>query len=239
MRPYHERMRRYLIRTVLAVLALAVLAVAWIAAGPWWSRALDAILTTRLATVTSISIRQFSGSFRFNPGRNGVPLPEPEGFTSYDWGTPLELVAIQLDPAGVLVLVDSGRRFVLGKCPGAKSDHGYTPTIAPEPGDTISITLDRGVASWPTPFHISCCGSLGGGGSWYPWARYLYWHLSWIKADGARLDMLARFEQIYESGSGWNEPGAASLIRLDIRPASPTPIQSSPAVWTSRRTPRG
>jgi hypothetical protein len=50
-------------------------------------------------------------------------------------------------------------------------------------------------------------------------ARFLYWHLSWIKADGARLDMLARFQQIYESGSGWNEPGAASLLRLDIRPA--------------------
>jgi hypothetical protein len=23
----------------------------------------------------------------------------------------------------------------------------------------------RGVASWPTPFDASCCGSLGGGGS--------------------------------------------------------------------------
>jgi hypothetical protein len=30
---------------------------------------------------------------------------------------------------------------------------------------------------------------------------------------------ITRFEQIYESGSGWNEPGAASLLRLDIRPA--------------------
>jgi len=212
-------MRRLLIRSVLSVLALAVLAAAWIVAGPWWSRALDAIHTTRLATVTSISIRQFSGSFRFIPGHDGVPLPDAEGFTSYDWGTPLELVGIKLDRGGVLAIIDGDRRFVLGKCPGAKSDHGYTPAIAPEPGDAISITLDRGVATWPTPLHIACCGSLGGGGSWYPWARYLYWHLSWIKADGARLDMLARFEQIYESGSGWNEPGAASLVRLDILPA--------------------
>jgi hypothetical protein len=30
--------------------------------------------------------------------------------------------------------------------------------------------------------------------------------------------MLARFEQHYESGSGWNEPGAAALVRLDIQP---------------------
>ena len=76
-----------------------------------------------------------------------------------------------------------------------------------------------GVASWPTPLHVTCCGSLGGGGIWYPWRRYLYWHLSWAKADGARLDMLARFEQKYESGSGWNDHGAASLVRLNIRPA--------------------
>ena len=212
-------MRRLLIRSGLSVLALAILATAWIVAGPWWARALDAIHTTQLATVTSLSIRKYSGFFHFFPGRDGVPLPEAEGFTSYDWGNPLESVGIQLDPGGVLVLIDDDRRFVLGRCPCAIEDHGYTPAIEPEPGDTTSITLDRGVASWPTPFHVTCCGSLGGGGSWYPWARYLYWHLSWTKPDGARLDMLARFQQNYESGSGWNDPGAASLVRLDIRPA--------------------
>ena len=202
-------MRRLLIRSALSVLALAILAVASIVAGPWWARALDAIHTTQLATVTSFSIRKHSGA----------PLPEAEGFSWYDWGNPLETVGIQLDPGGVLVLTDGDRRFVLGRCPCAIEDHGYTPAIEPEPGDTTSITLDRSVASWPTPFHITCCGSLGGGGSWYPWARYLYWHLSWTKADGARLDMLARFQQNYESGSGWNDPGAAGLVRLDIRPA--------------------
>jgi hypothetical protein len=209
-------MRRLLIRSVLSVLALAILAAAWIVAGPWWARALDAIHTTRLATVTSFSIRKESGFFRFRPGRDGAPLPEAEaeGFTGYEWGNPLELVDIRLDPGGVLVLIDGDRRFVLGRCPCAIEDHGYTPAIEPEPGDTTLITLDRGVAGWPTPFHAACCGSLGGGGSWYPWKRWLYWHLSWTKADGAQLDMLARFEQNYESGSGWLEVGAANLVRL-------------------------
>ena len=169
--------------------------------------------------MTSLSIRKYSGSFHFFPGRDGAPLPEAEGFSWWDWGNLLERVGIELDPGGVLVLIDGDRRFVLGRCPGAIEDHGYTPFFEPEPGDITSITLDRGVASWPTPFHVTCCGSLGGGGSWYPWARYLYWHLSWTKADGARLDMSARFEQKYESGSGWNDPGAATLARLDIRPA--------------------
>jgi len=212
-------MRRLLIRSVLSVFVLAILAVAWIVAGPWWARALDAIHTTRLATATSFSTRKYSVSFHFFPRRDGAPLPEAEGFSRWDWGNPLERVGIQLDPGGVLVLINGDRRFVLGRCPGAIEDHGYTPFFEPEPGDITSITLDRGVASWPTPFHVTCCGSLGGGGSWYPWARYLYWHLSWTKADGARLDMSARFEQKYESGSGWNDPGAATLARLDIRPA--------------------
>ncbi|MBV8419255.1 MAG: hypothetical protein JOZ26_04515, partial [Hyphomicrobiales bacterium] len=85
-------MRRLLIRSVLVVLTLAVLAVAWIAAGPWWARALDAIHTTRLASVTSFSIREYSGFFHFFPGRDGAPLAEAEGFTWDDWGNPLERV---------------------------------------------------------------------------------------------------------------------------------------------------
>ncbi len=211
-------MRRFLIRSGLALAALALLAGVWVGAGPWWAQVLDAVHTTRLASATSLSIRQFSGFFRIEPGRDNPPLPEAEGFTAYDWGNPLEDVRIALDPGGTLVLFDGDRRFVLSKCPGAKSDHGYTPSIAPEPGDITLLTLDRAAASWPTPFHIACCGSLGGGTTWYPWARYLYWHLTWIKPDGARLEMLARFTQIYESGSGWMEPGAAALLRLEIRP---------------------
>ena len=212
-------MRRLLIGSVLAVLALATLAVAWVVAGPWWARALDAIHTTQLATATSFSIEKYSGFFRFAPGRDGAPLPEAEGFTAWDWGNPLELVRIQIDPGGVLVLIDGDRRFILGRCPCLIEDHGYTPEIEPEPGDTAIITLRRGTASWPTPLHATCCGSLGGGSSCYPWARYLYWHLSWKKADGARLDMVARFEQNYENGIGWNDPGAANLVGLSIQPA--------------------
>jgi hypothetical protein len=62
-------MRRLLIRSVLSALALAIVAVAWIIADPWWARALGAIHTTRLATATSISIRKYSGfSTYFRPG---------------------------------------------------------------------------------------------------------------------------------------------------------------------------
>jgi hypothetical protein len=208
-----------LIQSVLSVLALAILALAWIVAGPWWARALDAVYTPRIATTTSFSIRKASGFFQFRPGRDGAPLPEAEGFSWADWGNPLELVTIRLEPDGVLVLIDGDRRFVLARCPGAVEDHGYTPEIYPDPGDTATMTLDRGLASWPTPFHVTCCGSLGGGGSWYPWRRYLYWHLSWTKAGGARLDVFARFQQNYESVSGWNDPGAASLLRLAVRSA--------------------
>jgi hypothetical protein len=173
----------------------------------------DAVYTPRIATTTSFSIRKASGFFEFRPGRDGAPLPE------FLRGSRGSLVTVRLEPDGVLVLIDGDCRFVLGRCPGAVDYHGYTPEIYPDPGDTTTMTLDRGLASWPTPFHFACCGSLGGGGSWYPWRRYLYWHLSWTKAGGARLGVFVCFLQNYESVSGWNDPGAASLLRLAIRSA--------------------
>ena len=124
---------------------------------------------------SSFSIRKYSGFFRFFSSREGAPLPEAGGFTWYDWGNPLELVGIRPDPGGATsLLIDRERRLVLGRCPCAMEDNGYPPAIEPEPGDTVSITLDRGVANWPTPLQIACCASLAGGGSWYPWTRYLY-----------------------------------------------------------------
>jgi hypothetical protein len=54
-------MRSLLIRSVLSALALAIVAVAWIVAGPWWARALGEIHTIRLATATSFPIRKYSG----------------------------------------------------------------------------------------------------------------------------------------------------------------------------------
>ena len=69
-----DRMRRLLIGSVLSVLALAILTVAWIVAGPWWARALDSIHTTRLANATSFSIRKYSGFFHFVPGRGTTPV---------------------------------------------------------------------------------------------------------------------------------------------------------------------
>src|SRR4029077_13533220 len=99
--------------------------------GPLVGAGARRIHTSRLATVASFSIRKESGFFRFRPRRDGAPLPEAqaEGFTWYEWGNPLELVGIRLDPGGVLVLIDGDGRFLLGRCPCATEDHGYTPAI--------------------------------------------------------------------------------------------------------------
>jgi len=105
--------------------------------------------TTQLATMTSMSIRDYSGFFHFFPSRDDAPLAEAEGFTGFDWGNPLELLNIRLDPGGVLVLFHGDRRFVLGRCPCAVADHSYIAEIYPAPGDTTLITLGRGFASWP------------------------------------------------------------------------------------------
>src|ERR1700730_2450066 len=134
-------MRRFLIRSVLSVLALAILAVAWIVAGPWWARALDAIHTTRLATATSLSIKKYSGFFRFFPG-------------------------------GVLVLVDGDHRFVLGRCPCAIDDHGYTPAIEADPNGNW-YNPNTGESLHPDPNHPPPIGPhmdyRAPNGQWYRW----------------------------------------------------------------------
>jgi hypothetical protein len=82
-----------------------------------------------------------------------------------------------------------------------------------EPGETTSITPDLSVVSWPTPLDINRMG-----GRSPSWRRYLYCRLSWVKASGARLDMLWRYEQGYFSEGGWglaNPPGG--LVRVDIQ----------------------
>ena len=172
-------MRRLLIWPVLSGLSLAILAVAWIVAGPRWARALDAIHTTRMATASSFSIRKYSGFFRFFSSREGAPQPEAGGFTWYDWGNPHRR--------------SSQSRAIPSRSPS---------TVAWRTGQhrSKSPAVHRwAVAAAGIPGHVTSI-------------------LSRVKIDRARLDMLARFEQHHESGSGRNEPGAAALVRLDIQP---------------------
>ena len=48
--------------------------------------------------------------------------------------------------------------------------------------------------------------------------------VSWAKSSGARLDILWRERQDYDSINGWTGARLTELIRIEIRPASGPPV---------------
>src|SRR5438874_5158423 len=57
------------------------------------------------------------------------------------------------------------------------------------------------------------------------WKRNVYQRITWKKPNGARLEMIWRYEQYFYPRDGWTEalmirPGAPGLIRVEISDAS-------------------
>ena len=53
------------------------------------------------------------------------------------------------------------------------------------------------------------------------WKRHLYYRLIWKKQNGAKLEMIWRYEQYFYPGDGWasgmmTREGVTGLIRVDI-----------------------
>ena len=87
-------------------------------------------------------------------------------------------------------------------------------------GDAAKISIEHGVVAWPNFFEINFMS-----GNSPKWKRHIYQRLIWKKANGARLEMLWRYEQFYYAGNGWTDalmtrPGSTGLIRVEISGAS-------------------
>ena len=95
------------------------------------------------------------------------------------------------------------------------------PAFAPGPGDTMSAAIDRSLLSWPAPL-IQFNFMTGYAPSWQ---RYIYQRFWWTKPSGARLDMLWRYRQDYDGVNGWTGMMLNDLIRIELRPATGSPIE--------------
>jgi hypothetical protein len=204
-------MRRRVIRGVVVVL---VLAAAWLVAGRWGALLIDEVHTARLATLYATPIGWDGNSFQLSARVTGTLGPSGLWLSPFRWDSPQERVTMQVDADGNLVLIEGGRRFVMGKRAGTMLDTDQMPAFEGDPDDKTMFTLDLGLVSWPTPLDINWMG-----GRSPLWRRYLYGHLLWEKASGARLDLYWRYEQGYysEGGWGWADP-MGGLVRVDIRP---------------------
>ena len=87
-------------------------------------------------------------------------------------------------------------------------------------GDTATILIERSALAWPNFFAVNFMT-----GNSPKWKRYTYRKLTWNKPNGAKLEMLWRYEQYFYRNDGWVEalmtrPGVTGLIRVEISEVS-------------------
>ena len=119
-------------------------------------------------------------------------------------------------PSSRVILSLDGQRFDLGSPNGARSAYGIE--FAPDPGDQLTLTVERSFLSWPTPFDFNFMT-----GQSPSWKRHLYYRLRWTKPSGVSLLLVWRFEQYFygPESHGWaggkmTREGSTGLFRADI-----------------------
>ena len=188
------------------IVALAVI-ITWLYAGRRVTSLLDRLITIRIASLSVSPIKYDGGGLRI--GQADMTFGATDNLRSN-----LVLCSNSLNR---VILSTGGKSFILGPRTNPVDPSGR-PEIdfVPDPGDELSFASRRSVFGWPTPFEFNFMMRS----PW--WKRYVYYRLVWKKRDGAKLEMLWRYEQDYYSASGWTEPEMmwnwhTGLIRVDIR----------------------
>ncbi len=205
---------------ILPALVFAVLAIVWLFAGRQLVLLLDRVSTDRVESLPA-------GSFSYSP--NGVTIGDYSLEATSPSGAPYD-VRIDVDAGGRVVLRSAGGVFPLGGRIGLPDNSGRPDiAFAPDPGDTVTLTLDRSVLAWPTPFDLNFMTGVSP-----QRRRNLYLRLSWHKRSGAALDMAWRREQWFYARDGWSEgwmsqEGTTGLIDVRIlagQPADPETVEA-------------
>ena len=87
-------------------------------------------------------------------------------------------------------------------------------------GDSATISTEHSALAWPNFFEVNFMT-----GNSPKWKRYIYRKLTWKKPNGAKLEMLWRYEQFFYQNDGWVSafmvrPETTGLIRVEISNAS-------------------
>jgi hypothetical protein len=195
-------MRRILLRGLLLFVGLILLVVGWVAGLRPLSMALDRLHT---AVIDSRPLTRL-GVADSNQGMLQVNELSLSTATLEYRPYPMEM---KIDPAREFVVQTPGHAIVLGRL-------GDSFGIKPAVGDKARFQIEHSIMSWPTPLAMNFMTGYSPS-----WKRHVYYRLSWEKPDGARLEMVWRYEQwFYENWSSgfMTTPASTGLIRVDIRP---------------------
>ncbi len=173
------------------VVAVLGVAAAWLFAGRQISLLFDRVATVRIASLPVTPVAYDGDGFRIGE----IPMT----FVGTD--NQRSAVTLRIDSRNRVVLENGGQAFTLGPLtrppdPAGRPDLEFTP----EPGDELSLRMDRSVMSWPTFFQTNFMT----GGPMPTWGRHLYYRLTWKKRSGEKLEMLWRYKQECTQGK-WTD----------------------------------
>ena len=199
-------MRRILITLAILVVCIAAVSATWIFRGRQISLFID-----RFGTVETASARINSITYE-GSGTGGILHINDLALGLNDKNGPTPNTGTTKD--GQLALAASGKVFPFGPL---RSEAENLAAVPPA-NDDASIAFRRSVLSWPTPFDLNFMS-----GHSPSWKRHLYYQVRWHKQNGAKLEMLWRYEQYFYPGDGWaggfmTREGSTGLIRVNIQP---------------------
>jgi hypothetical protein len=195
-------------KILFALLVVIVLAVLWL----WRGRDLS-MIADRFKTIEASS-RSITAIIYEGSGTGGVlhvddvdlSLNEVElGGATPSMGTTKD---------GQLALSFAGKVFPFGP---VQDDKLAANVLS---GDTATISIEHSGMPWPNFFETNFMT-----GNSPTWKRNRYQKLVWKKSDGAKLEMLWRYEQYFYQQDRWTSAlmtreGATGLIRVEISDAA-------------------
>jgi hypothetical protein len=198
--------RKVLIKLAIIVALLVAIAIGWIIGGPHLSLFVDRFKTIESASIPIQTIA-YEGSgtggilhlndLALNLSTAEANAPQPNVGTTKD---------------EQLALSHRGKVFPFGPVRSEKL------ATAPPEGDEAFISIRHSALPWPTLFDFNFMT-----GQAPSWKRYLYYQFTWKKPNGAKLEMLWRYEQYFYPGNGWaagmmTREGVTGLVRVEIQP---------------------
>jgi hypothetical protein len=200
-------MRRILITLVILVACVIAGLTIWILGGRQLSLFIDRFGTVEISSARINSIT-YEGS-----GTGGILRVNDLALSLNAADSTSSTPNIGSTKDGQLALAAGGKVFAFGP-PQSEAEN---LAAVPPASDNASIVFRRSVLSWPTLFDLNFMT-----GHSPSWKRHLYYQVRWQKQNGAKLEMLWRYEQYFYSGDGWangfmTREGSTGLIRIDIR----------------------
>jgi len=204
-------MRKILITLAIVIALIMTMSILWIFGGRDLSLFLDRFGTIEIASIPVSTIEYqgtgIGGTLRINDRELSLSTPNAN--------TPSPHIGSTKD--GQLGLANAGKIFAFGPLRSSESD-----TLATEPaaGDHAVMAIRHSTLSWPTQLDFNFMT-----GRSPTWKRHQYYQLIWKKQNGAKLEMLWRYEQNFYRDTGWNgsliaRDRPAGLIRVEISEAA-------------------